>query len=328
VASAKSGAVAYLRAERGGAALYVVRAGQTSRVGPAAPSGPAAEWSPDGQTVAYRDQRSRLAAYGPAGRRVLEPLPLVDRFAWSPQGDRIAYLVRSAAGGEVRVVRASGSKPQVITFDGDMWTLAWSPDAATLAHIGVAQLEFSDTLEDLRVSNSTGGSGTMTIRSIGSTQVTCCLAWSHAGLVYAVADRVKGVAKSPVAYRTKAPWRGDPGVRLIDGFPVAYSPQGHLLVQRGERVAVVTPAGRVSAQFAGTDPSWSASGKRVAVQRGGRIAVVQPGSGAPRLVATGRDAAWTGDDTLVFQRPGCGAGAGLYSLVLGRQPRRIAAAAC
>src|SRR5688572_17276341 len=85
VASAKSGAVAYLRGERGGATLYVVRAGRTTRIGPAAPSGPAAEWSPDGRTLAYRDQRSRLVVVGPAGRRVLEPLPYVDRFAWSPQ---------------------------------------------------------------------------------------------------------------------------------------------------------------------------------------------------------------------------------------------------
>ena len=328
VASAKSGAVAYLRAERGGASLYVVRAGRTSRVGPAAPSGPAAEWSPDGRTLAYRDQRSRLVVFGPAGRRVLEPLPLVDRFAWSPQGDRIAYLVRSAAGGEVRVVRAKGSQPRTVTFDGDMWAVAWSPDARTLAHIGVAQLEFSDTVEDLRVSASDGGKGTMTFRSLESTRVTCCLAWSRAGLVYAVADKVRGVAKSPVTYRTKAPWRGDPGTRLTAGFPVAFSPQGRLLVQRGDRVIVLTATGRSSAQLVGTDPSWSPSGESVILHRGGRISVAQPGGGAPRVVATGRDAAWTGEDTLVFQRPGCGAGAGLYSLVLGEQPRRFAAAAC
>jgi Tol biopolymer transport system component len=327
VASAKSGAVAYLRAERGGAALYVVRDGRTSRIGRAAPSGPAAEWSPDGQTLAYRDERSRLVVFGAGGRRILEPLPLVDRFVWSPQGDRIAYLVRSAAGGEVRVVRAGGSKPRIVSFDGDMWTVAWSPDAETLAHIGVSQLEFSDVVEDIRVSNSQGGSGTMTVRSLGSTQVTCCLAWSRAGLVYAVADKVRGLAKSPVTYRTRAPWRGDPGIRLTEGFPIAFSAQSRLLVQRGARVVVLSAAGRVSAQIEGTDPSWSPSGERVVVHRGGRIVVVRPG-GASRVVATGREAAWTGENTLVFQRTGCGAGAGIYSVVVGEQPRRLAAAAC
>lgn len=328
VASELSGAVAYLRAERGGAALFVVRDGRTSRVGPAVPSGPAAAWSPDGRSLAYRDRRSRLVVFGPAGRRIVEPLPFVDRFAWSPRGDRIAYIVRSAAGADLRIVQPNGSRRQTATFDGDILALAWSPDARTLAFIGVAQLGFSDVVEDLRVVGSDGGKGTMTFRSAGSLQATCCLAWSRAGLVYAVADRVGGVPKSPVAYRTQAPWRGDAGTRLSDGFPVAYSPQGRLLAQRGDRVLVLTARGRVSAQLVGTDPSWSPSGDRLLLHRGGRIVVVQHDGRSPRVVATGRDAAWTGRDALVFQRAGCGAGAGIHTVVIGEKPRRLVAPAC
>jgi dipeptidyl aminopeptidase/acylaminoacyl peptidase len=327
VASARSGAVAYLRAEGKGAALHVVRDGRTIRIGPAAHTGPAAEWSPDGRSLAYRDNRSRLVVFGPGGRRVVESVPFVDRFAWSPQGDRLAYLVRSAAGADLRVVRADGQQRKLVTFDGDMLALAWSPDAKTLAFIGVAQLGFSDVVTDLRVAGSDGGKGTSTFRSAGSLQESCCLAWSRAGLAYAIADKVGDVVQTPVTYRTKAPWSGSPGTRVLDGFPVAYSPQGRLLVQRGSRVLVLTPAGRTSAQLAGADPAWSPSGERVVLHRGGRIFVAQPG-GAARAVATGRDAAWTGEKTLVFQRPGCGPAAGLYSLALGEQPRRFAAAAC
>jgi dipeptidyl aminopeptidase/acylaminoacyl peptidase len=328
VASDRSGAVAYLRAAGARADLFVVRGGRTTRVGPAVPSGPAAAWSPDGRSLAYRDQRSRLVVFGPSGRRIVEPLPFVDRFAWSPRGDRIAYLVRSAAGADMRTVRVDGSQRRTVTFDGDILALTWSPDARTLAFIGVAQLGFSDVVEDLRVAGTDGGKGAMTFRSAASLEATCCLAWSRAGLVYAIADRVEGVPRSPVAYRTKAPWRGDPGTRLTDGFPIAFSPQGRLLAQRGDRVLVLDASGRIAAQLVGTDPSWSPSGDRLLLHRGGRIVVVRPDGRSPRVVATGRDAAWTGRNAIVFQRAGCGAGAGIHSVVIGAQPRRLAAAAC
>jgi hypothetical protein len=128
---------------------------------------------------------------------------------------------------------------------------------------------------------------------------------------------------------TKAPHRGDPGTRLLSGgVPVAYSSRGRLLVQRGDRLVVVGSGGRTTASFPGSDPAWSPTGDRIVFHRGGQVLVARADGTAPRLVARGRDAAWTGVDTLVFQRPGCGSGSGIHTVTVGGEPRRVAAPAC
>ena len=327
VASDRSGAVAYLRAEGGGATLFVVRDGRTTRIGPAAPTGPAAQWSPDGLSLAYRDGRSRLVVTGPSGRRVLEQTPLVATFAWSPRGDRVAYVVRGNLGAELRVVGADGSDRRRLTSDADVLAVAWSADGRAIAYTAITAEGFSDLLEDLRVVSAGGGTSVLFI-SVGSKRTTCCLAWSPAGpLVYAVADKVGGAARSPVPYLTRAPSRGDPGTRLLPrGVPVAFSSSGRLLVQRGDRIIVLTAAGGTSASFAGTDPAWSPTGDRIVFHRGGRVVVSRADGTAPRVVAAGRNASWIGAGALVFQRGACGAAAGIYTVVLGGEPRRVAAA--
>ena len=328
VASDRSGAVAYLRAEGAGAGLFVVRGGRTTRIGPAARAGPAAQWSPDGRSLAYRDQRSRLVVTGPSGRRVLEPLPLVGGFAWSPQSDRVAYLLRPSAGdAELRVIRADGSARRRVASDTDLVAVAWSADGRSLAYTAITSEAFSDVLEDIRVVPAGGGTSVGFI-SVGSKQTTCCVTWSPAGaIVYAVADKVGGAARSPVPYITSAPGLGNPGTRLLPGgIPVAFSSRERLLVQRGDRVVVVSSGGGTSASFAGSDPAWSPTGDRIVFHRGGRVVVARADGTAPRVVATGRDASWTGGGALVFQRAGCGAVAGIYTVVLGSEPRRVAAA--
>lgn len=328
VASDRSGAVAYLRTDGAGASLFVARDGRTTRIGPAAREGPAAQWSPDGRSIAYRDERWRLVVSRPSGgRRVLEPLPLVRTFAWSPRGDRIAYIIRGNGGAELRVVRADGSDRRRLTQDADLLALAWSADGRTVAYTAITAEGFSDLLEDLRVVPAGGGANVLFI-SVGSKRTTCCLAWSPAGpLVYAVADKVRGVARSPVPYITRAPGRGDPGTRLLPGgVPVNFSPQGRLLVQRGDRVVVLAAGGGTSASFVGSDPAWSPSGDRIVFHRGGRVVVARADGSASRVVAAGRDASWIGAGALVFQRGTCGAAAGIYTVVLGDDPRRVAAA--
>jgi Tol biopolymer transport system component len=329
VASDRTGAVAYLRAEGARATLFVVRDGRTTRIGPAAREGPAAQWSPDGRSLAYRDGSSRLVVSAPSGRRVLESLPFVHRFAWSPQGDRIAYVVRSSAGAELFVIRADGTGRRRLTYDADLLALAWSADGRSIAYTAITAEGFSDLLEDLRVVLSGGGTSVLFI-SVGSRRTTCCLTWSPAGrLVYAVADKVGGVARAPVPYVSRAPGRGDPGTKLLSGgVPVAFSAQGRLLVQRGDRIVVVAPDGGTSAPFTGSDPAWSPNGTRIVFHRGGRVLVARADGTAPRVVASGRDASWTDGDALVFQRGTCGVGAGIYTVVLGAAPRRVAAPTC
>ena len=328
VASDRGGAVAYLRAEGASATLFVVRAGRTTRIGPAARTGPVAQWSPDGRSLAYRDGRSRLVVTGPSGRRVLEPMPLVGSFAWSPRSDRVAYLVRVSAGEvELRVVLADGSGRRRVTSDHDLLALAWSADGRSLAYTAITTEAFSDVLEDIRVVPAKGGTSVGFV-SVGSKQVTCCLAWSPTGaIVYAVADKVGGAARSPVPYLTRAPTRGDPGTRLLPrGIPVAFSSRGRLLMQRGDRIVLLSSGGGTLASFAGSDPAWSPTGDRIVFHRGGRVVVARADGTAPRVVAPGRNASWTGVDALVFQRTGCGARAGIHTVVLGGEPRRVAAA--
>jgi Tol biopolymer transport system component len=327
VAADRSGAVAYLRAEGAGATLFVLRAGRTTRIGPASATGPAAQWSPDGRRIAYRDERSRLIVSGPSGRRALEPIPAVGSFAWSPRGDRVAYSVRTTADVELRVIRADGSGRRRVTSDADVLAVAWSVDGRSLAYTAITTEAFSDVLEDIRIVPAEGGKSLGFI-SVGSKRITCCVAWSPDGaIVYAVADKVAGAARQPVPYITRGPDRGDPGMRLLPrGIPIAFSSAGHLLLQRGDRVVVIRAGGGSSTSFAGSDPAWSPSGDRIVFHRGGRVLVARANGTAPRVVAAGRDASWTGADTLVFGRPGCGPRAGIYTVVLGGEPRRAAAA--
>ena len=332
VASGRSGAVAYLRTEGARATLFVVRDGRTTRIGTAAREGPEAQWSPDGRSLAYRDERWRLVVTGTGpsglgGRRVLEPMPLVSTFAWSPRGDRLAYIVRGNAGAELRVVRVDGSGRRRLTQDADLLGFAWSADGRSIAYTAITAEGFSDLLEDLRVVPAEGGTNVLFI-SVGSKRTTCCMTWSPAGaLVYALADKVGGAARFPAPYITTAPYRGDPGKRLLErGVPVSFSSQGRLLVQRGDRVVVVGPGGGTAASFAGADPAWSPAGDRIVFHRGGRVVVARANGTAARVVAPGRHASWTGADALVFQRAGCGPAAGIYTVVLGGAPRRAAAA--
>jgi Tol biopolymer transport system component len=99
-------------------------------------------WSPDGRRIASLGELDQdLSAYtvevanaNGTGRRVL----LRNRFpnwlseiAWSPRGDRIAYVQR----GWIWLVRPSGGKPQRLTKGR---SLRWSPSGTLLYAIGGA----------------------------------------------------------------------------------------------------------------------------------------------------------------------------------------------
>ena len=53
---------------------------------------------------------------------------------WSPDGSRIAYVVRTApAGGDIWEINADGTDPHAITSGLDLLGTAWSPDGTQIA---------------------------------------------------------------------------------------------------------------------------------------------------------------------------------------------------
>src|SRR5919204_707812 len=88
-------------------------------------------WSPDGRELVFVGARGRagalvLANLDESETRRLVPARLPFQVAWSPRGDRIAYVTNAG----VFVIRSDGSAKQRIGFGGD---LAWAPDGSRLA---------------------------------------------------------------------------------------------------------------------------------------------------------------------------------------------------
>jgi dipeptidyl aminopeptidase/acylaminoacyl peptidase len=123
-------------------------------------------WSPDGTMLAFRSDREERGTWqvyllGPLGEaRKLSDFPGgVSNIAWSPDGGRIAAVVRDAkperAEGadhllyedEPRYERVwlidvtSGAARQVTTADEQIWEFCWSPDGTALAAIASARPE-------------------------------------------------------------------------------------------------------------------------------------------------------------------------------------------
>lgn len=93
-------------------------------------------WSPDGQRIAYQAADGNLSVLGVgSGRRMRLAEPPVERFAWSPDGERLAF-VRSQ---QAWIVGARGEAAVRVSEwnprDSDrIDELAWSPDSRMLAY--------------------------------------------------------------------------------------------------------------------------------------------------------------------------------------------------
>jgi TolB protein len=69
----------------------------------------------------------------------------VGNFAWSPNGDWLAYVLRSPS--EVHIIGSDGSGDKVLpgTLSGGFQGLAWSPDGTRIAFDGIRQLNPGET---------------------------------------------------------------------------------------------------------------------------------------------------------------------------------------
>jgi TolB protein len=104
-----------LRADGGGESLLVAR-------------GAEAAYSPDGLHLASLSGRARALYVG--RRRVTHGTPSIDSLAWSPKGDRLAFV----AGRDIYVVGADGSDERRLTHGpGNSLSPVWSSNGKTIA---------------------------------------------------------------------------------------------------------------------------------------------------------------------------------------------------
>jgi hypothetical protein len=123
-------------------------------------------WSPDGR---------RLAVSGGGGIRVIDVRTGRSRqlargegfgLAWSPQGDKIAYVLGTLSyafptGGEVRTVTLSGRVRTVVAgggaYTGDIFGLAWTRPPAGIRYRAPQQVPLQRVLRDELVARDTVG---------------------------------------------------------------------------------------------------------------------------------------------------------------------------
>jgi TolB protein len=97
------------------------------------------DWSPDGRWIAWNTASHSgfgfdLGLIRPdgSGRRVIKPAEFVEYPAWSPDGDRVAFMGQVGEEGaqyDIFVMNADGTNVQRLTdFPGDDGWPAWSPD--------------------------------------------------------------------------------------------------------------------------------------------------------------------------------------------------------
>ena len=106
----------------------------------------APRWSPDGQSIAFLSDRSAfypmlwvMRADGANARALASPrggFDAMDKFAWSPDGTRIAVTRFDNSGSQIQVIElAAPARARTITNEpGGAFDPSWSPDGTQLTY--------------------------------------------------------------------------------------------------------------------------------------------------------------------------------------------------
>ena len=247
-------------------------------------------WSPDGTAVAILDAQSRLLQRVEIATGITVPLatigdgndfairtPMVIRGgpAWSPGGDRIAFVCWDGFGDELCVVDQDGNSREELTSLGaieersggaarsSVTSAAWSPDGSALA-VAVQAEQQGATSGVFRVELS-ARSGERRTRLTPNAPVV----WDVTDDSIVFSARVEG--RSDV-YRLPADGR-EPALltfALADGArEPSLNDVGGLAVVSGQRIAVLQPQSADATFFvvhglASAAPAWTSDGQRLA----------------------------------------------------------------
>jgi Tol biopolymer transport system component len=99
--------------------------------------GDQAEWSPDGQRIAFRRQeRIYIRTLSNGNEKAITPTdwPHCSGPAWSPDGKSIAFAARWEAGNGVYIVAAEGDKPVKVYDQQGACEPHWSPDGKRIVY--------------------------------------------------------------------------------------------------------------------------------------------------------------------------------------------------
>ncbi|MGE5602364.1 MAG: TolB family protein [Nitrososphaerales archaeon] len=235
------------------------------------------------ETVSTFQQQVWLARRSGADQHVINHGFTVERFAWSPEGDVLAYVNENgdlqrldpATNIELRLVSSQGG--------GRVSAISWSPDGARLAYEWVTdeQTAPSTGREDgVWVVPATGGQSLRVARSAQATSLAgwqdadAVLIWEHPGRTPQPQDGVRLFSAAlPVPGQGATPAQivvSQPMLPRPDFLSVAPAGQHTVAATVGTEPATWTDKRVVAGTFeseadeAATTPSWSPDGKDLA----------------------------------------------------------------